>query len=481
VLLFANELEKHYFDSWYKLTEQLGGGFFEDSFWSRTIPQLSRENLAIRYAAIAIGAVSSSTAPNLASKQTTDLGANGVHYNKALSYYGQAIRQMRQLVRVNESSLRAAIVCCILFICFEALLGDRKAALSLMINGQRMMDEMLKCSRDGSLSGIGTEAIEAETLQVFQRLTLQGWSCGVLKPRPQTEESPSWCCRGGPSNQFAIQKMPDAFDTLSEARRWWDVTQHYVMHSSSIVIRFNHLGLTPNFITDCRSRSNRDDSTGQSLDGSGHPASDRHEHLRQSLKQWHDRFQPLFDTAKQNERENKRAYLQAISLRIFYLTLYTCVQCPIRCDYETMESMTPYFQEIVRLSSIILPNQPKFGQSLETFTMDNGPSWPLFVTAARCRDAIVREEAMTLLNDYPRRDGLWDSRIFHLIGVQNRERELAKSSRGTLADRWWQLQHQAALVDRDGRRTDSTLLSSSDSGKSTAQSLSLTGVYDQRI
>ena len=61
--VFDYQWEKVYFDHWLALANNMGGGFFKSDLWTRTIPQLSRDEPAIRYAGMAIGAMANAMAP----------------------------------------------------------------------------------------------------------------------------------------------------------------------------------------------------------------------------------------------------------------------------------------------------------------------------------------------------------------------------------------------------------------------------------
>lgn len=63
------------------------------------------------------------------------------------------------------------------------------------------------------------------------------------------------------------------------------------------------------------------------------------------------------------------------------------------------------FREIIEMARIQLTcstHDPMFA-----FDMQN--VWPLFVVAKKCRDPVVRREAVRLLIEWPRREGIWDS------------------------------------------------------------------------
>ncbi|KAG7133425.1 hypothetical protein HYQ46_009295 [Verticillium longisporum] len=134
--------------------------------------------------------------------------------------------------------------------------------------------------------------------------------------------------------------------------------------------------------------------------------------------------------------------------------------------------MTPIYSEIVSLSSEILPRQrDMFGAVTQgdIFSMDAAVTFPLFQASMRCRDANVREAAMRLLQENPRRDGMWDSRMFEALVVQNRTLEVENAREGSLDEQWSRLQQRRAHLDEEGTLKTIALLKDVAAGKWTLQ------------
>ncbi|EFQ32067.1 hypothetical protein CGRA01v4_08331 [Colletotrichum graminicola] len=246
--LFGDPTERQYFEHWLAYRYRLGGGIFDEPLWSETVPRMSHQHASVRYAAMAVGGIAKALRQSLGPMSPAQMGANGPHYALALSYYGSAIREIRK-AELDTGSLQAAIVCCLLFVCFEVLYGDRGAALSHIDNGKKMIDELLRRRREEEeeeksppgRSVVGAEAVETDAIHVFQRLIQQSWSCDVLRRRDRDDsEEPrggedsesgqeddyserSWCSQDGSGGErAAFHEMPSSFATLPETHRWWD-------------------------------------------------------------------------------------------------------------------------------------------------------------------------------------------------------------------------------------------------------------------
>jgi hypothetical protein len=75
------------------------------------------------------------------------------------------------------------------------------------------------------------------------------------------------------------------------------------------------------------------------------------------------------------------------------------------------------FERIVALAetlSKIPSSSPQTGIK-PAYSFDMGVLPPLYYTAVRCRDPIIRRKALALLSASPRREGIWDSLILAAI------------------------------------------------------------------
>jgi hypothetical protein len=66
---------------------------------------------------------------------------SAAHHRFALQQYGKAITQMRNNLSAKKQDYRAALILCLLTICFEALNGDMQAALEQIRNGLKLIKE----------------------------------------------------------------------------------------------------------------------------------------------------------------------------------------------------------------------------------------------------------------------------------------------------------------------------------------------------
>ncbi|KAK3190880.1 hypothetical protein K4F52_003197 [Lecanicillium sp. MT-2017a] len=139
------------------------------TFWTDTVPRLVRENLAVRYANMAVHILILSKQPELMSEGCSDLGPD--HYSQALAHYGLALRQMRQSIEAAGGP-RAAILCSMFFVIFEAINGDKEAAEAHLFSGQRLLEELHQLVPAVG-TGKGPGSLRKELRNLLQYISLQ--------------------------------------------------------------------------------------------------------------------------------------------------------------------------------------------------------------------------------------------------------------------------------------------------------------------
>ncbi|KAH8885510.1 hypothetical protein GQ53DRAFT_659947, partial [Thozetella sp. PMI_491] len=447
--VFAHECEKKYFDTWLGLAENIGGGWFDANLLSRTIPQLSHEDTAVKYAAMAIGALASAQASRGPARlcDTPLMLDTKPHYKNALTYYGQAMHQLgRQASRTQagkESYIRSAVIACLLFVCFETLHGNQSGAVQHIKHGLTIVQQFLERHKDAANGNEGAPAdspsplvLEDEILQVFQRLEFQSWTTAIMARDRKGATLPFKV----PENRTP-EDIPPIFSDLEEARRWWDLVQHWVL--------FFHRTIADDWSTKRAEVAEVDPERAHWLDISDMPSTiELRPRYLAILERWYSSFLPLYARILADRITNQRPYYQALSLLLQFHISWISTRAGCFSEYATMYAMTPKFKEIVRLCRILLPMQQKVNGA-EVFTMDNGPTMALFIASTKCRDPDVREQALALLHQYPRRDGFWDTRMTTTIAELNRIIEVENMSEGSLPDQWARLrQRSATLSDR---------------------------------
>lgn len=145
-------------------------GILDATFWTDTVPRLVRDNLAVRYANMAVHILILSKQPELLAQESADLGGAN-HYSLALAHYGLALQQMRH-ASAMRGGIRAAVLCSMFFVVFEALNGDRDAAEAHLRCGQRLLHELQHLLPSG-VAASGAGSLRRELRNLLQYIALQ--------------------------------------------------------------------------------------------------------------------------------------------------------------------------------------------------------------------------------------------------------------------------------------------------------------------
>ncbi|KAK2055509.1 hypothetical protein LY76DRAFT_187193 [Colletotrichum caudatum] len=404
-LVFETQLQKDHFDRWLSFAADVL--VFPSELVTGTIPQIARVDPAVRNAALAIGAAA------LGGRNREDrIAGRGAHHADALRYYNRALALTARPPPPTTTTTAAAeafpgvLVTCLLFFMFEALRGNRRAALVHLNHGNKILDHHDR--RGASTSGARAPPLVEAVASNFQRLTLQSWSHNGDHPGETAAGRAPWCCRGR-RERYAVDEMPNAFGSLDEARRWWETTQHHVVHRAPILIGFRVQGTgnkAPSF------------PPNRSLPI---PPEQVKAHGR-FIEGWRARFGPLLEAqARRGAAVDDRERLGSLGLRIQSTYLSIPTSTANYTDAEALARTTPAFRRCVDLCDEFLRLQERLTMTTtttgaaagETFTMNsNCPTWPLGAAAMLCLDKGVQADALRLLREFPRRDGLWDTRVF---------------------------------------------------------------------
>lgn len=112
-------------------------GSSSNDFWSRIVLQASQDDIAVRHALVAL----SSLHLNLIAAEQPAAIDNPLQ--DALLQYGKALRSLQRRIeqanRKEAEAVQTALVCSVLFYCFESILGNTKTAMSHLDKGLHLL------------------------------------------------------------------------------------------------------------------------------------------------------------------------------------------------------------------------------------------------------------------------------------------------------------------------------------------------------
>jgi len=359
--------------------------------FTETIPDLGRTEPAVHYAIMAVCALASAVAPNVIPTMGESIIDRNTHYNCAINYYSHALRLVRLQQDVGSHwTLRAIMVNCILFACFEALHDSTDAAIKHINYGLVLLEQFV-CSAGpapGAEEGTRREGtpesfqLDEEIFATFRRLECLSWTSRLLEQIPTIPR---------------IHRCPLRFNTkapftdLLVARKQLDLASHETMRAV-LAENVRRTGYAPDESIDPELLEKGDS---QNLE---------------AMETWRVLFEPLYTSAKASKTANPERYLQATFLLLENVSTWVTLRTSSSSDENTRRSLIPHFKEIIRLSNVLLADQPKPSGCTEVFTMSHGPALALTVVVAKCLDPVVSADARMLLEKHPRRDAFWDGR-----------------------------------------------------------------------
>ncbi|CRK24237.1 Transcription regulator lscL like protein [Verticillium longisporum] len=124
-------------------------GFVPNEFWSKTALYASQNETIVRQSLIALSALHLDLSGSGCSSSSSSSG-HPVG-DATLRQYGKALRSLQtRITRSGDGTCagrfetaKTALICCVLFYCFESALGDVPAALNHLDNGLRLMNKVL--------------------------------------------------------------------------------------------------------------------------------------------------------------------------------------------------------------------------------------------------------------------------------------------------------------------------------------------------
>ncbi|KAI1484860.1 hypothetical protein F5X96DRAFT_400085 [Biscogniauxia mediterranea] len=432
-----NPQEGLYFQLFREHTASELSGFFDSAFWTRRVLQECHSEEAIRHSVVALGALyktldkMTESPPSSPSDFVDPADQINRHWEVALKQYSLAIKAIVKDTSQSRSSQRTSLMASVLLACFDSFIGDHKPAIKQIQTGLRLL-ETLRAERRKAFHPKPEEPVEQNLIQMFTRLAIQAKSYDmafhfppphVIRLTPQNSEYPASPSSDGGSPVSTNQsQIPEVFDSLHEARVAWDTLCEKVMRFTETMFTFvtmNPMGILPAYLQKY---------------GMG---------FREQLEAWTKAFDPVLASrtapAKSSQEKTAIAVLKMNQLMGSILFNMTYNDSEMAFD-----AFLPVFKDIVGLAVEVIGDEERraaarrcpnpqlcphqsvhpdiFGGQYTarhikpSFSADLGVVPPLFVVATKCRDPIVRRQAIQLLRTSSRREGMWDSELAARIG-----------------------------------------------------------------
>ncbi|KAE9369896.1 hypothetical protein N431DRAFT_443517 [Stipitochalara longipes BDJ] len=412
---FENDQEGLFFRKYMEIAEHIRGPI-ATSLWERLIPQSSEAEPYIRYAAVAVGAMSKSLSDMRLEREglRSSLLSQNSDYIYALKQYDKALRGMRQAINEGRADIRNAIFACLLIFCFENMSGKPAAAALNAISGLVLVYDMLRKAKDKRAPNWIKAQFEKYHIEDDLQSTLIGLDLHVIFIMNKKIDAFNEIYIAG--SDSALSNMPEKLPSLKVARHFWMVIMGRNHHFLQKVVRagralaaakseeHNEGGHAENEKTDLSPGVNMFCTL-------EHPPMHMFPDVlryREYIRRWDRASAALFNHILNSGTQEEKT---AVCLLQINASLAHVMLAGAFCTTQTAyDQFFPEYRMIIDGVEFVYPHLVQAHNGEPLYRFDLGIIMALFLVGVRCRDRAIRDRAAHLLNlnkDY--REGMWDT------------------------------------------------------------------------
>lgn len=436
-----NQQEGSYFQLFQERTASELSGFFDNVFWSRGVLQECFSEIAIRHAVIALGALyktlektceSPPTSPS-AAQHHNSIDTPLAHWEMAIKKYSHACQELS--APKSGISDRTRLMGSVLLACFDSFIGDHRQAIVQIQTGLGLL-EQLRAERRRAFMPKPEEPVEEELIQMFTRLAIQAKSYDMafhfphpyvirLNDPAKSSDPTSPTSEGSSPVSLYHDPIPERFTNAKEARLAWDALVERILRFTETM--FSHAAGAPMGVLPPTMRQS----------GVG---------FRHQIAAWSNAYDHIL-ASRNSDGVTHQEKAAIAALKMSQNMTQVLLGMTFSADEMRFDDYILHFQHIVSLAREVVEdeetraaakrcpdsrfcqhphhrwnnvfegNEYAVSHIKPSFSADLGIVPPLFVVATKCRDPMVRRQAIQLLKSSSRREGMWDSELVARIGV----------------------------------------------------------------
>ncbi|KAI1613157.1 hypothetical protein EDD37DRAFT_626740 [Exophiala viscosa] len=400
--------------------------------WGKYLLPMAHHEPALRHAMVALGKLHEGYLISASTNQY------------ALHQYGKAINLITKMDSSSPSAFDTALASCVLFAAIETLMGHPRSSVMHVLSGMKILKQGGRY-RDGFIP-------RDQLAGLFDRTACQALEIGDFETLSQSS----------PPEGFPV---PDTFASTREAVRSLEAFQYYTLRlfqdtmmipDSTMSAEEEKMALLAATLTKSRDLAGKWTAACERFLASetttDHPA---HLILRIMIEatyiqlnapqecdfdQFTSRFKRITEWAEMYLRRTITAQATAERPRLSDAVKQSSLSTSTSSVGTFIASTTPLDKEkTIHRDRKLLPRPEEVMRP--TFTMSSGVIPHLYMASARCRDPVIRRQALRLLRASNRREGLWDSQLtarvaerVMLIEEHNARRILGLQEDGPLTD-----------------------------------------------
>ncbi|KAE8441165.1 hypothetical protein EG329_005794 [Mollisiaceae sp. DMI_Dod_QoI] len=401
-LQFVDPREVSYFKAYQEEAAPELSGLLRSSAWSYTLLQACYQEPFVLRAVVAIGALNKAVKTDYlasissASTKESNRQLAQQHRAFALSSYDRAILGMKQIIpeSKNTSSLRKALLACLLVYCIENFMQSPNTAFYQSQTGYTLLQEWIasKSQRNLGIRSPDSTVIEDDIFHEFGRSDLQHairWGERNLSRHSKRRQE----------GTLTIKNMPTRFGHLEEARVYQELLMRRTYHLigetyARIIMAKDQIRHT--FTTD---------TPGELVDPCNLPSilfSERDRYI-EDIQRWCKAFDSIFPKLLRSPDPLISSGAALLRLHILNTEIRLAGAFFINeCDFDQYHA---HYSEIVSLSRHVAQKTAQlYPKDQPTFLLPDGSDRPLCDVALTCRDKTIREDALSILRSTAHRD-----------------------------------------------------------------------------
>lgn len=387
--LFRNEQERRYFSIFCDQTSSQLTGLFSGDLWERLVLQVSERTPALRYAVIALGALDPSSW-----REPVRSPEEVLRRQFAYHEYSNAIADLRSSIAHRALDSRIRLIACLLFFCFEVYHQNGWAA-KMQIRAMSLLSKEFRAAELGHPTKEPQPKIEREILDACYELEhqtlvfntfFQGYDEGFDVPGEQPRFNPAHSIQ---------ERIAPVFETFYQARSALYRLSQRQLDWGIGCSRYGWPWFLGTKIT-----GSMDDLPPNEYDSNEEYCAERTRRCIEYMA-WSNAFQPLLAQARSSNAPHSLRC--ATVLRVKFLQLYLRMMAPMLSPKEAYYGQTEKLTELVQLCKELLRGYPS---SDGGFCMESHVVMPLGKVSFTFKHRALRKEAIRLLLQHPRKEGL---------------------------------------------------------------------------
>ncbi|KAI2829288.1 transcriptional regulator family: Fungal Specific TF [Aspergillus niger] len=390
VLRPGTQKERHYLYFFSSQTARALSGVFESDLWMRHLPQLSECEPVVRHATAAVSAAHE-RALVLQRNPSSTADRRAANDRFIIFHYNEAIRHLRTYLVSQNPRIDLLVITCFLFVCLEMLNGNHKQSLDHLEAGLKIVQSVI-----GRLQPLGSKlnATYHELWKLSLRLNIQLAMNG--RPMVALDIKPT----------YPEVKRSDGRPVWSDIY-WAQHALYKLMNKTLMFIR-----------------------------SAGHERTDRthlmpqQSELRKEFQTWRSALENYANEAENSRKGDRRGLF---FLRSLYLVSWIWTETCLARQETVFDNYNSAFAELVHCAGQVIDlddatDRKSTNCAPDIFTLETRIVTGLYYTAIRCRDPIIRREAIRQMNRCTKQEGLWNKHIIVKIAQLVMELEEANMS-----------------------------------------------------